>query len=122
MVLVRPAGRSTWILPKGQIEKGESARDTAVRECREETGLTAAVEKPLGEVSYVYSRRERAAGQLIRIFKKVYFFLMKFESGNPANHDDEIDEVAWLGLEEAAKRASHDSERELIVKARNLIG
>ena len=121
VVLVRPAGRDAWCLPKGLIEKGESAEDAAVRECREETGLAVSPVEPLGQISYVYSRRTEAAGSLIRVFKNVYFFLMKFEGGDPAAHDHEIDEVAWMGLDEAMRRASYKSERELITKARALL-
>ncbi len=121
VVLVRPAGKDAWCLPKGLIEKGESIKDAAVRECREETGFTVSVGEPLGEVSYIYSRRPEAAGPLLRIFKKVYFFLMKFEGGDSAAHDWEIDEVAWLSLDEAERRASYKSERELIVKARAML-
>lgn len=120
-MLVRPAGKDAWCLPKGLIEKGESVKDAAVRECREETGFTVSLGEPLGEVSYVYSRRPEAAGALLRIFKKVYFFLMKFESGESAAHDWEIEEVAWFGLDEAERRASYKSERELIAKARSLL-
>jgi len=121
VVLVRPAGKDAWCLPKGLIEKGESVKDAAVRECREETGFTVSVGEPLGEVSYIYSRRPEAAGPLLRIFKKVYFFLMKFEGGDSAAHDREIEEVAWLGPDEAERRASYKSERELIVKARSIL-
>lgn len=121
VVLVRPAGKDAWCLPKGLIEKGESAEDAAVRECREETGLTVSPVEPLGLISYIYSRRDEAGGPLIRVFKNVHFFLMKFEGGDPAAHDREVDEVAWLGLDEAERRASYKSERGLITKARSLL-
>jgi len=118
VVLVRPAGKDAWCLPKGVIEKGESPEQAAVRECREETGLDVSPGEPLGQISYVYSRREYAAGPVIRVFKNVYFFLMKFESGDPAAHDAEIDDVAWVNLNEAEHRASYRGERDLIIKAR----
>src|SRR3990172_4660106 len=121
VVLVRPAGKDAWCLPKGLIEKGERVKEAALRECREETGLTVSLGEPLGEVSYIYSRRPEAAGPLLRIFKKVYFFLMKFEGGDSAAHDREIEEVAWLGLDEVERRASYKSERELIIKARSML-
>ena len=121
VVLVRPAGKDAWCLPKGLIEKGETAEAAAVRECREETGLTVSPVEPLGEISYVYSRRSDGAGPLSRVFKNVYFFLMKFEGGDSAAHDREIDDVAWVGLNEAERRASYNSERALITKARSLL-
>jgi 8-oxo-dGTP pyrophosphatase MutT (NUDIX family) len=121
VVLVRPAGRSTWVLPKGHIEPGETVVQAAIREAREETGLTVGAVEPLGEISYVYSSRERD-GTTTRIFKHVHFFLMEYTSGDPSAHDSEIDEVAWLSFDEALARATHPSEQALIAKARAMLG
>jgi len=121
VVLVKPAGKDAWCLPKGMIEKGETPEQAAVRECREETGFTVSPIQPLGEVSYVYSRRDETSGPLIRVFKKVHFFLMQPESDAPEAHDNEIDDVAWVSLERAERDASYKSERELIAKARAML-
>jgi len=121
VVLVRPAGKQTWVLPKGHVEKGEGVLEAALREASEESGLEVVAGAPLGEVSYVYSWRGRANGRITRIFKRVHFYLMECTGGDPLAHDSEIDEVAWLGLEEALVRASHKNERDLIVKARAML-
>jgi len=121
VVLVRPAGKETWVLPKGHVEPGESVLDAALREAHEESGLKVTPGEPLGNVSYVYSWRDRPDGRLIRIFKRVHFYLMECTGGDPSAHDGEIDEVAWLGLDEALRRASHKSERDLVVKARQML-
>jgi ADP-ribose pyrophosphatase YjhB (NUDIX family) len=39
VLLVRRSDNGTWALPAGMMELGESLRDCAVREVREETGL-----------------------------------------------------------------------------------
>jgi 8-oxo-dGTP pyrophosphatase MutT (NUDIX family) len=122
VVLVRPAGKQTWVLPKGHLEPGEGVIDAAAREATEESGLEVVAGEPLGEVSYVYSWREGSDESAIRIYKRVHFYLMRCTGGDPAAHDTEIDEVEWLGIDAAIARASHKSERDLIVKAREMLG
>jgi 8-oxo-dGTP pyrophosphatase MutT (NUDIX family) len=121
VVLVRPASKQTWVLPKGHLEPGEGAIEAAAREATEESGLEVVAGDPLGEVSYVYSWRDGPDDSSVRIFKRVHFYLMKCTGGDPSAHDGEIDEVAWLGIDDAIGRATHKSERDLIVKARTIL-
>jgi 8-oxo-dGTP pyrophosphatase MutT (NUDIX family) len=120
-VLIRPKGADTWALPKGHIEKGESAEEAAVREVREETGLEVGHIEPLGDVSYVFSWRDQPQASLVRIFKRVRFFTMEFAGGDSNAHDGEIEEVAWYRAEDACQRASYKDERGLIGKAISLL-
>jgi 8-oxo-dGTP diphosphatase len=117
MVLVKPAGRDYWTFPKGHVEKGESITQAALREVREETGLTVSETRPLGEVSYIYSFHENPDAPLVRIFKRVHFFLMRLEGGDTSKHDSEIDQVVWFNLQAALRKSSFESERKLISKA-----
>lgn len=121
VVLVRPAGRETWVMPKGHLEPGEGPIEAAVREVGEESGLRVIAGPPLGEVFYIYTWRDRPNRPMVRIAKRVYFFLMECAGGDPKDHDAEIDEVIWLGFDDALRRASHKSERELIEKARAIL-
>src|SRR5713226_9351178 len=121
VVLVRPAGRDTWVLPKGHVEPGEAVLDAAVREACEESGLQFTPGERLGDVSYVYSWHDRPDLPPVRIFKRVYFYLMESHGGDLSAHDAEIDEATWVDLDEAPQRASHKSERELLAKARALL-
>jgi 8-oxo-dGTP pyrophosphatase MutT (NUDIX family) len=121
VVLIRPAGGQAWALPKGHVEKGEHVIDAAMREVHEETGLDVGGAEKLGDVSYVFSWHDQPSAPLVRIFKRVYFFLMECRGGSPAQHDAETEEVAWMPIDEAIARATYNNERELLKKARSVL-
>jgi len=116
VVLVRPAGRDSWVLPKGHLEPGESVAEAAMREAREETGLEVSIAQPLGEVAYFFSHRADN-NPPIRIFKRVHFFLMNCTGGDTFRHDHETEEVRWLKIADALKMVSHENERNLLERA-----
>jgi 8-oxo-dGTP pyrophosphatase MutT (NUDIX family) len=104
-------GELAWGLPKGLIEEGERAEETAIREVREETGIEAEIERDLGEISYFY------VWEGVRVKKSVRFYLMRATGGDVSRHDHEMEEVAWFPLEDAPGKASYRTERELISRA-----
>jgi 8-oxo-dGTP pyrophosphatase MutT (NUDIX family) len=95
-------------LPKGLIDPGESSRETATREVREETGLEAELVEKLGDVRYWFVRGGR------RVLKNVAFFLFEYRSGSLADHDHEIVEARWLPLARAARDLTYRGEREMV--------
>jgi 8-oxo-dGTP pyrophosphatase MutT (NUDIX family) len=113
LAAIRPNGKpeGVWALPKGLIDRGEKPDVTAVREAREETGLTAELVGKLGDVRYVYTR----GGQ--RIFKIVSFYLLRYRSGRIDELDPamrrEVAEARWLPLDEAPKLLAYRGEREM---------
>jgi 8-oxo-dGTP pyrophosphatase MutT (NUDIX family) len=60
-----------WLFPKGHIDPGETSEQAAVREVKEECGLTAEIIATLGETSYCF--RENGMDHQ----KKVQWYLMK---------------------------------------------
>ncbi len=105
-------------LPKGLVDAGEKPEQTALREVREETGLTADLVAKLADIKYVYVR---SWGDQQRVFKIVSFFLLRYQSG-------EIDDVAremrvevrralWIPLEEAPRKLAYRGERDVVRRA-----
>ena len=108
-------GQLAWGLAKGGIERGETKEVAAIREVREETGMTAEIEADLGDTKYMYVWDD------IRIRKTVHFFLMRHTGGNVEDRDDEMEEIRWFPLERAIKRAAYRGERDMLVKASELL-
>ena len=108
-------GELAWGLAKGGIEDNESPEEAAVREVREETGLLAEIEGSLGETRYFYVWED------VRIRKTVHFFLMRHTGGNIDDRDDEMEEIRWFPLERALKRAAYRGERDVLVRAAEIL-
>ena len=116
VVLISREGGTVWCLPKGHIHSGETTEKAALREVREETGLTARILGRLGEGSYWFVPE----GEKRKVFKKVVFFLMRSLSGSTQDHDFEVDEARWFPIGEALQKISYPSERALVGKGRTL--
>ncbi|WP_318567725.1 NUDIX hydrolase [Salinigranum marinum] len=92
-----------WSLPKGKVEPGELLPETAVREVREETGIS--VDRGAFAGRYQY---DVAAGP-----KSVFVWHMRAVDDVSAP-DDEVDALAWLPVDAALDRLTYDLERELV--------
>jgi 8-oxo-dGTP pyrophosphatase MutT (NUDIX family) len=113
LAAIRPGGKpeGTWALPKGNLGRGESPEETALREVTEETGLDGISHGKLGDVRYVYSRRGT------RIFKVVSFYLVRYRRGRiddvPESFRHEVAEARWIPLEEAPRLLAYGGERNM---------
>lgn len=108
-------GQKVLALPKGHVDPGETADQTALREVREETGVEARIVEKLGDVRYFYQREGK------RIFKRVTFYLLAYRGGSLEDHDDEVEEARWMPLAEAVAALSYDGEREMAERALSAI-
>lgn len=107
-------GRLLWSLPKGHIEDGETTEETAMREVKEETGISAQVLRPLGTIDYWFVAERR------RVHKTVHHFLLEATGGELSDEDVEVTEVAWVPVGELEDKLAYADERKLVRKARQL--
>jgi uncharacterized protein involved in tolerance to divalent cations/8-oxo-dGTP pyrophosphatase MutT (NUDIX family) len=112
--------RNRWGLPKGHVEEGESIEATALREVREETGLEGKVVRKLGDIRYSYRDKTKKGGP-VRIYKRVYFFLLQYTKGDVQAQDHEVDETRWFPIEEAIKNLKFATERTMVHRAWNAL-
>lgn len=105
-----PGGVKVLGLPKGHPEPGESAAEGALREVREEAGVSGELLESLGVVEYNYQRRGRL------IAKRVEFFLIEYREGDPAEHDHEVEQARWMPLREAVTALTYPGERAIAAR------
>jgi 8-oxo-dGTP pyrophosphatase MutT (NUDIX family) len=114
IALIATKGGSVWGLPKGLIEEGEKPPQAATREVREESGLRGESVADLGHVEYWY----RDAKSKLLYHKFVHYFLLRYVSGDVADHGWEVDEARWFSFDNAFETMTYENERQVLVSAR----
>lgn len=82
-----------WDLPKGKLEKGESLKHCAIRECEEECGIKQlTITKQLSSTFHIYKYKKGFA------IKQSYWFYMKsnYSKKLTPQIEEDIDEVKWF--------------------------
>src|SRR5580693_10147101 len=101
IAVVRLRKRDEWVLPKGKLDEGETARAAAKREVLEETGHNVTVHEFLGTLVYESGGRS----------KVVHYWRMEAGSTQIRELMNDIRAVDWLPLDEAIARLSRAYER-----------
>jgi 8-oxo-dGTP diphosphatase len=119
VVLISVGERARRQLPKGLVGRNESPEEAALREVREETGCSCETVAPLGAAEHWYFGTLR--GARVRFHKFVHFYLMRYVSGDLADHDAEVNEARWFEIGEACAALAFKGEREIAARARDLL-
>lgn len=112
-VLLIKDGYGRWTWPKGNIEKGETSKEAAIREIMEEVGLKKIklIEK-IDNIRYFY----RLEGRLIS--KTVYIYLFKAEGNERLKVlRSEIEGAEWFSPQEAIKKIEYKGAKRILKKA-----
>jgi 8-oxo-dGTP diphosphatase len=119
VVLIAVGTQNRWQLPKGLVEKDEEPNAAAVREAREEAGVVSEVVDHIETIEYWYAGLDK--GERVRFHKLVHFFLLRYLSGDPGDHDWEVTEARWVPIDAAMTQLTFENERRVMARARDMV-
>ena len=105
-----------WEFVKGKMEKGETEKETCIRETREESGIT--------DLKFIFGFREkieyffRREGSVVH--KDVVFFLAETGAKEIKLSREHIG-FAWLPFDDAAKQLTYDNAKKILGKAEGFL-
>ena len=105
-----------WDYVKGEVERGESERDTVMRELEEETGITAAwfIDGFREKISYFYKMKGKT------VHKEVIFFIIESQTSEVRLSHEHIG-YEWLDYRSAMERLTYKTAKEVLEKAHNFL-
>ncbi|HEX4662609.1 MAG TPA: NUDIX domain-containing protein [Candidatus Saccharimonadales bacterium] len=112
-ILLIQDSKDRWTIPKGHIEEGETAQETAVREIGEEAGL-AEVEVIcwLGKIHFRYRR----ITTLVLMTTQIYLVRAKGDTNN-IKKEDWMNGIQWFSFNEALDRIEYEDIGKLMLLA-----
>ena len=114
LLLNYPSGH--WDFVKGKMEDGEDTKTTALRETKEETGITDIdfCEGFEEDIEYYF----RIEGE--EIHKKVIFFLGKTDTIDIILSHEHLDYI-WLEFDNALNKTTYENAKNLLVKSKEFL-
>ena len=112
-ILMIRDSKNRWTIPKGHIEEGETARQTAKREITEETGLQQMrVLDWLGKINFRYRR----ANSLVLMTTEI-FLVKALGDTNKVQSEEWMTSLAWLPAQDALDKIEYEDIGKLILLA-----
>lgn len=116
-ILMIRDSKGRWTIPKGHIEEGETARQTAEREVREETGLQEMKVKDwLGKINFRYRR-----GNSLVLMTTEIFLIEALGDSNKLKREKWMTDIGWLPANQALDKIEYEDIGKLILLGLNKI-
>ncbi len=114
LLLHYPSGH--WDFIKGKMEKGESTHETAIREAKEETGITDIIFLKNFEEWIKYDFQYQ--GELVH--KKVVFFLAETKTKEVMISHEHLD-FTWMDYNTSMEKTTFDNAKTVLTRAQTLL-
>ena len=109
ILLIKHANSGHWSFPKGHVEAGETEVETATREIKEETGVTAHIDTRFREV-VTYSPKKD-------VIKDVVYFFATTTDYETCNQEEEVSDIVWMDMNKVVSSVSYKNDKDLVKKA-----
>lgn len=116
-ILLIQDAKDRWTIPKGHIEEGEAAKETAEREIKEETGLEKVkVLNWLGKINFRYRRQQSL------VLMTTDIFLVEAQGDtNKLIPEDWMNGIKWFPAQEALDKIEYEDIGKIILLGLNRI-
>lgn len=112
-ILLIQDAKNRWTIPKGHIEEGETAKQTAEREVGEETGLQEVkVYNWLGKINFRYRRQQ----SLVLMTTQIYL-IKALGDTNKLKKEDWMNGIKWFSASEALDKIEYEDIEKLMLIA-----
>lgn len=116
-ILLIQDAKDRWTIPKGHIEDGETAKDTAEREINEETGLKhVKIQHWLGKINFRYRRQQ----SLVLMTTEIYL-VEAVKDSDALVPEEWMKNIKWMPVNDALDKIEYEDIAKLILKALKLI-
>lgn len=112
-ILLIQDAKDRWTIPKGHIEEGETAKQTAEREIKEETGLRELrVFNWLGKINFQYRRQ-----QSLVLMTTEIFLVAALGDTNKLKPEEWMNGIRWFEANEALDKIEYEDIGKIILLA-----